>query len=144
MTETARSESWNDIVIQQFREGRERVADMFDLPMLLLLHSTGARSGQPRTSPLVFFSFDDDLVIVASAGGAPAHPAWYHNLLAHPRVTIERWQDGAIETLDVEAVETSGEDRDRLWESLKAAAPGFAEYEVRTTRQIPVLRLKRR
>src|SRR3954454_19350365 len=98
---TGGATSWNDRVIEQFRAGEQRIADMFDRSSLVLLYTTGARTGQPRTSPLAYLTVDEQIVIVASAAGRDTHPAWYHNLLAHPEVTIERWQDDALETIEV-------------------------------------------
>lgn len=136
--------SWNDRVIAQFHAGDLRIADMFDRSALLLLHSTGARSGERRTSPLAYLTIDDRIVIVASAGGAPAHPSWYHNLLAHPEVVIERWQDDAIETLEVKAVPVEGPEYDQLWTRVAERAPGFDAYRSQTTRVIPLFVLQPR
>jgi deazaflavin-dependent oxidoreductase (nitroreductase family) len=144
MSETPSAASWNDGVIAGFRAGEERIAGMFDRSALVLLHTKGAKSGQPRTSPLAYFTFEDQIVIAASAAGADQHPAWYFNLLANPEATIERWKDGAIESIDVKAVPAEGAERDLLWEKIKTAAPGFAEYETKTSRVIPVLVLQRR
>jgi deazaflavin-dependent oxidoreductase (nitroreductase family) len=141
---TGGAASWNDGVIAQFRAGNERIADMFDRSSLLLLHTKGARTGQPRTSPLAYFSLDDQLVIIASAAGADNHPAWYFNLLANPEATIERWRDDAIESLEVKALTVEGAQRDQLWTRITAMAPGFAGYQTKTSRVIPVVVLERR
>jgi deazaflavin-dependent oxidoreductase (nitroreductase family) len=143
MSESSGAGSWNDNVIAEFRAGNERIANMFDRSSLLLLHTTGARSGAARTSPLAYFTFDDEIVIVASAAGADKHPAWYHNLLADPEATIERWQDGAIESVPVKAAPAEGAERDRLWERITAQAKGFAGYQTKTDRLIPVVVLHR-
>src|SRR4051795_10717033 len=108
MSESTSAASWNDGVIAGFRAGEERIAGMFDRSALVLLHTKGAKSGQPRTSPLAYFTFDDQIVITASAAGSDQHPAWYFNLLANPEATIERWQDDAIESIDVKAVPAEG------------------------------------
>jgi deazaflavin-dependent oxidoreductase (nitroreductase family) len=145
MSETTGSAaSWNDTVIEQFHAGEQRIAGMFDRSALVLLHTTGAKSGQPRTSPLAYFTLDDQLVIVASAAGAESNPAWYYNLLATPEATIERWSGDAIETIEVKAVPAEGPDRDQLWEQITSRAPGFADYQTKTSRVIPVLVLQRR
>jgi deazaflavin-dependent oxidoreductase (nitroreductase family) len=135
--------SWNDRVIAQFREGRERVVDTFDRDQLLLLHTVGARSGRTRISPLGHLVIDGEIVIVGSAAGADKHPDWYHNLLAHPEVTIERWHDGALETLRVRAESAPGGERDRLWEQVTALAPMLVAYQKKTSRTIPVVVLHR-
>jgi deazaflavin-dependent oxidoreductase (nitroreductase family) len=141
MTETTNTgaESWNDRVIAQFRAGAPRIADMFDLESLVLLHTTGARSGQERVSPLAFLRIDGTQVIIASAAGQPKHPAWFHNLLKDPRATIEFWRDGEIVTRPVEAQVPEGAERDRLWQQVLAVAPAFGEYEKKTDRVIPVV-----
>jgi deazaflavin-dependent oxidoreductase (nitroreductase family) len=135
--------SWNDMVIEQFRAGHDRIVDTFDRDALLLLHTTGAKSGEPRVSPVAFLDRGDRLLIVASAAGRPNHPAWFHNLVAHPRVSVERWADGSLESFEVVAEPTEGTERDRLWAEVTAAAPGFAEYQKQTDRVIPVVVLRR-
>jgi len=140
---TAGPASWNDGVIAQFRAGDQRIADMFDRSSLLLLHTTGAKSGQPRTSPLAYFTFDGQLVITASAAGRDNNPDWYFNLLAHPKVTVERWHDDAIESIEVIATPAEGDERDRLWARITSVASGFADYQTKTSRVIPVITLQR-
>ncbi|HST83818.1 MAG TPA: nitroreductase/quinone reductase family protein [Kineosporiaceae bacterium] len=134
--------SWNVQVIEQFQAGEQRIAGMFDRSALLLLHTKGAKSGERRTSPLAYFTFDDQIVIAASAAGADHHPAWYFNLVANPEVTIERWKDDAIEVIAAKAVPVEGPERDRLWAQITSAAPGFADYETKTSRLIPVVALQ--
>jgi deazaflavin-dependent oxidoreductase (nitroreductase family) len=141
---TGEAASWNDSVIAQFRAGDQRIAGMFDRSSLLLLHTTGARTGRPRTSPLAYFSFDDQTVIIASAAGADTHPAWYFNLLADPEATIERWQDDVVQSLEVKAVTVDGAQRDDFWAKITTEAPGFADYQTKTSRVIPVVVLERR
>ena len=106
---------------------------------VLLLTTTGAKSGQPRLAPLVYSRDGDGYVIVASKGGAPTHPAWYHNLLAHPLVTVEV----GSETFTARARVTEGAERDQLFAERVAASPNFAEYQRRTARVIPVVVLER-
>lgn len=106
---------------------------------VLLLTTTGAKSGQPRLAPLVYSRDGDHYVIVASKGGAPTHPAWYQNLLAHPTVTVEVGEG----TFQARARVTEGAERDRLFAQRAADSPNFAEYQRRTTRVIPVVVLKR-
>jgi deazaflavin-dependent oxidoreductase (nitroreductase family) len=106
---------------------------------VLLLTTTGAQSGQPRLAPLVYTRDGEHYVILGSKGGAPTHPAWYHNLLANPIVTVEA--DG--ETFTARARVTGGAERERLWAQHVAMNPNFAEYQQRTTRVIPVVVLER-
>jgi deazaflavin-dependent oxidoreductase (nitroreductase family) len=106
---------------------------------VLLLTTKGARSGQPRLAPLVYSRDGDHFVIVASKGGAPTHPAWYHNLLANPVVTVEV----GGETFEALARVTEGAERDRLFAERAATSPNFAEYQKKTTRVIPVVVLER-
>jgi len=105
---------------------------------MLLLTTTGAKSGTLRTTPLVYLPDGDRLVVIASKGGAPTHPAWYHNLVAHPDVTVEV----GSEMLPVRAAVLSGEERDRLYARQAALRPAFAEYQAKTTRRIPVVALQ--
>ncbi|CAJ1506128.1 nitroreductase family deazaflavin-dependent oxidoreductase [[Mycobacterium] kokjensenii] len=107
----------------------------------LVLTTVGAKSGQPRTNPVGYFTDGDGWLIVASAAGAPKNPAWYYNIAAHPdRVRIElRGQH-----LDVVATQLHGEARARAWAKITTEAPQFAKYEEKTDREIPVIRLARR
>ena len=106
---------------------------------LMVLTTIGARSGEPRTSPVAYTRDGDAYVIIASKGGAPTHPAWYHNLVAHPDVTVE--VDG--QRFEARATVVHGAERRRLYDAQAALMPGFAEYETRTERVIPVVRLER-
>ena len=106
---------------------------------VLLLTTTGAKSGQPRLAPLVYTRDGDHYVIVASKGGAPTHPAWYQNLVAHPIVTLEV----GPEKFQARARVAQGPDRDRLFAQLAAINPGFNDYQKRTSRVIPVVVLER-
>jgi deazaflavin-dependent oxidoreductase (nitroreductase family) len=108
-------------------------------PMLLLDH-TGARSGVKRTTPLLYIEDGDDVVIVASKGGYPNHPAWYHNLRANPETTV---QIGS-ERRPVRARVASAEERPRLWEKAVSAYSGYRDYQQRTEREIPLVILSRR
>lgn len=107
---------------------------------LMVLTTTGARSGEARTSPVAYTRDGDAYVVIASKGGAPTHPAWYHNLVAHPDVIVE--VDG--QRFEAWATVTHGAERRRLYDAQAALMPGFAEYERRTERVIPVVRLERR
>jgi deazaflavin-dependent oxidoreductase (nitroreductase family) len=84
------------------------------------------------------------LLVVASAAGRPQHPAWYHNLVAHPTVGVERWSDGVLESFEAVATPAEGAERDTLWAEVTARAPGFADYQSKTDRVIPVVVLHRK
>ena len=131
--------SWNEGVITEFRANGGKVASFAHQP-LLLLHHRGARSGTERVSPLARQDLGDGWAVFASKGGAPTNPDWYYNVIAHPDVTVEV----GSETLPVRARVTKGEERDRIWEKQKRLNPGFAEYEQKTSRPIPVVVLERR
>jgi deazaflavin-dependent oxidoreductase (nitroreductase family) len=125
----------NARIIDEFRANEGRVGGSFDGVPLLLLHHTGARSGEKRINPLSYQPDDGRYVVFASRGGAPRNPAWYHNLKANPNTTIEVGTD----TIEVHASETSGEERERLYRRQAERIPQFAEYERRTERTIPVI-----
>ena len=130
---------WNSKIIEEFRTNGGKVGGPFEGASLLLLTTTGAKSGQRRTTPLVYLPDGDRMIIFASKAGAPTNPDWYHNLVAHPQVTIEV----GTETFEAASVVITGEERDRLYAQQAARNPGFAEYEKKTTRQIPVIALER-
>lgn len=131
---------FNEGIINEFRANSGRVGGPFEGRQMILVHHTGAKSGTERVTPLVYQADSDDWVIFASKAGAPDNPDWYHNLKANPHTTIEVGTD----TIDVNCVETHGDERTRLWEAQKAAMPQFADYEASTERTIPVIRLQRR
>jgi deazaflavin-dependent oxidoreductase (nitroreductase family) len=110
------------------------------LPTMLLLDHTGAKSGKTRTSPLLYFEDGDDLVIVASKGGFPKHPAWFHNLKANPETTVQVGR----EKRDVHARVATPEERKRLWPKAVAMYSGYEQYQARTDREIPLVILERR
>jgi deazaflavin-dependent oxidoreductase (nitroreductase family) len=112
---------------------------MFEGAPLVLLHHIGAKSGVERIAPLVYLAADDRLFIFGSKGGADENPAWYHNLIAHPKVTVEL----GTETFTVTASVVTGAERDKYFAKQVAAAPGFGEYQQKTTRIIPVIELTR-
>lgn len=131
---------WNNKIIAEFRANEGRVGGPFEGAPMIILHTVGAKSGQERETPLRYFPQDDGtLVVIASAAGAPKHPAWYHNLLANPRFDVEV----GSETFPVEAQDVTGDERSALWAEVVAEAPGFGEYQEKTTRTIPVIRLTR-
>lgn len=123
--------TYNDHIIAQFRAQ----AGQTDFPgPVLLLTTIGAKSGQPRTTPLGYSRDGNQLIVIASAGGAPTHPAWYFNLVAHPLVTVEVGAD----TFQARATVAEGAERERLY-ALVALVPGFSNPQEKTTRQIPVI-----
>ncbi|MFL5768064.1 MAG: nitroreductase family deazaflavin-dependent oxidoreductase [Actinomycetota bacterium] len=128
---------WNTNIIEEFRANDGHVASFGNQP-LLLLHHRGAKSGTERVNPLAYQKLDNGWAVFASKGGAPTNPDWYHNVLANPRVRAEIGN----ETHDLVAREATGEERDRIWKEQKRFNPGFAEYEEKTTRQIPVIVLE--
>ena len=128
---------FNRAIIEEFRANDGKVGGSFEGAPVLLLTSTGARSGQRRTTPLMYMPDGERMVIFASKGGAPTNPAWYHNLRANPSATVEVGTD----TVDVDAAVTSGEERERLFKRQAELYPQFAEYAEKTTREIPVLAL---
>lgn len=139
MPEQDRS-SQNQQVIDEFRANGGQVLGYFDGIPLLLLITTGAKSSQPHTTPLSYLADDSRYIVFAAAGGAAAHPDWYHNLIADPRVTVE----ARGEVFEATAVVVAGEERDALFERYAAVQPQLALYQDRTTRRIPVVALIRR
>lgn len=129
---------WNTQVIEEFRANGGRVGGQFEGEPLLLLHTVGARSGQPRVNPMMYQEIDGGYAVFASKAGAPTHPDWYHNLLAHPRVSAEI----GTRTVDLVARVADGAERERIWAAQKSTHPRFAEYERKTSRQIPVIVLE--
>jgi deazaflavin-dependent oxidoreductase (nitroreductase family) len=132
--------SWNDQVIDEFRANEGRVGGPFEGAPLLLLHHIGAKSGTERVTPMMYQAVGDDLAVFASYAGEDVHPAWYHNLLANPDVTAEVGTD----TVALRARDLPADERAPIWEKQKADYPGFAGYEQKTSRTIPVVLLERR
>jgi deazaflavin-dependent oxidoreductase (nitroreductase family) len=130
---------FNRNVIEEFRNNGGKVTGMFEHAPLLLLTTTGAKSGREHTTPVVYTRDGDNVVVIASKGGAPTNPAWYHNLVAHPEVTVEL----PGETFTAKARVAEGEERDRLYRAQADVMPGFDEYQAKTTRRIPVVVLER-
>lgn len=131
--------SFNDEVIAEFRANGGEVARFGD--SLILMHHLGAKTGTERISPVMGQPTEKGWLVAASKGGSDENPAWYHNLLAHPEITIETPQDPAVA---VTAVELTGAERDAAWALFTAVSPGFLAYEQRTSRIIPVIELRRR
>lgn len=136
MSDSNEINDWNTQIIEEFRANDGKVGGNFEGAPLLLLHTTGARSGVERVSPVMYQDLGDGpIAVFASKAGADTHPAWYHNLLAHPEVTAEV----GSATNSYTARTATGDERTTIWETQKSAYPGFAGYEAATTREIPVI-----
>jgi deazaflavin-dependent oxidoreductase (nitroreductase family) len=131
---------FNASIIEEFRANGGKVGGPFEGAPMLLLHTTGKRSGTERVNPLVYWPEGEAMVIFASKGGAPTHPDWYHNLMAQPDTAIELGSD----TVAVHARSTEGEEYQDLFDRITAVMQGFAEYQAKTSRRIPVIVLERR
>lgn len=131
---------WNNSIIEEFRANGGKVGGPFEGATLLLLTTTGAKSGKQRVSPLAYTTDGDRFLIIASKAGAPTNPDWYHNLLAHPTATVEV----GTEQFQVKATSVVEEpERSDLYAKMVAKMPGFADYERKTTRKIPVVLLEK-
>lgn len=128
--------NYNQTVIETFRANGGRVPGR---NTLLLLTTTGAKTGQPRTSPLAYSKDGDRYIVLASKAGEPTNPDWYHNLVANPVVTVEV----GPERFQSRATVAEGAERERLFAEHVRQMPGFADYQQKTTRQIPVIALER-
>jgi deazaflavin-dependent nitroreductase family protein len=132
--------NFNDAIIDEFRANGGAVSRFGD--SLVLVHSIGAKSGVERLHPVLALPDGDAFLIAASKGGSPEHPAWFHNLVAHPDVEVEAPDGrGGIRTLAVRAEVLEGEARDAAWARFVDRSPAFAQYEARAGRVIPVVRL---
>jgi deazaflavin-dependent oxidoreductase (nitroreductase family) len=136
-TDVPDMEEFNRGVIEEFRANDGKVGGPFEGAPVLLLTTVGAKSGEHRTTPVMYLPDGERMIIFASLGGAPNNPAWFHNLVANPSTTVEVGTD----KVEVDAVVTSGEERDRLFDEQAALYPQFADYAQKTTRQIPVVAL---
>lgn len=126
---------WNSRIIEEFRANGGKVGGSFEGAPLLLLHTTGARSGLERVNPVMYQDLGGSVAVFASKGGAPTQPDWYHNVVAHPDVTAEI----GTSTRTFRARTAHGDERDRIWTKQKHDYPGFAGYEAGTDREIPVV-----
>jgi deazaflavin-dependent oxidoreductase (nitroreductase family) len=129
---------WNASIIREFRANQGKVGGSFKGAPVLLLHTTGAKTGQERVNPMMYRRVGDNYAVFASKAGAPTNPDWYHNLVANPAVKAEI----GTQTLDLTARVTDSAEREPIWAAQKADYPGFAEYEQKTSRQIPVVILE--
>ncbi len=130
---------FNAHTIEEFRANDGKVGGYFEGATMLLLHTKGAKSGLPRTNPLVYLPDGDRYVIMATKGGSPTNPDWFHNLLADPNVEIEV----GTERFPVRATVITGPEHDELYARQVERRPGFADYLRKTTRVIPVIALER-
>ncbi len=130
---------WNKTIIDEFRANGGKVGGPFAGRTLLLLHTIGAKSGQPHINPVAYVTDGDRIVIIASKGGAPTNPAWYYNIVANPLVTVEV----GTEQFEARAAVSAEPERTRLYAKMVEMMPGFAEYQQKTTRIIPVITLTR-
>ncbi|OBK35119.1 deazaflavin-dependent nitroreductase [Mycobacterium sp. 1245111.1] len=135
-TETIKA--FNQSIADEFRANGGKVGGQFEGANLLLLTTTGAKSGQPRVSPLAYLRIDGKLVIIGSFAGADVNPAWVHNLRANPSAHIEVGNESS----DVVARELPPAERDEIFPKITAVASGFAEYQAKTSRVIPVFELR--
>jgi deazaflavin-dependent oxidoreductase (nitroreductase family) len=132
-------DNWNQKIIDEFRATGGEVGGQFAGAPLLLLTTTGAKTGRKHTTPVMYLADGDRLAVFASKAGAPTDPDWYRNLLAPPRATV----DVGSETFEVDAETAAREERDRLSAIQSERYPGFTEYQEKTTRVIPVVLLRR-
>lgn len=133
---------WNEQnakIIEQFRANGGLLPGRRKEHQLILLTTTGAKSGLSRVNPLNYSTDGDHIIVIASKGGAPTHPDWYHNLVANPEAIVEV----GTETFPVRARFAEGEERERLFNAQAALMPFFAEYQRQATRQIPVVIFER-
>jgi len=126
---------WNAAIIKEFRANAGKVGGPFAGKTLLILHTIGAKSGQKHINPVAYVTDGDRFVIIASKGGAPTNPGWYHNIVAHPQVTVEV----GTEQFAARASISTEPERTRLYNKMVEMMPGFAEYRKKTTRIIPVI-----
>ena len=131
--------TYNRQLIEEFRADRDKGGGAMKGRPLLLLTTTGAKSGQLRTKPMMYIPDGDRLLVIASNAGAPTHPDWYRNVVAHPEVTVEVGSD----TFKAIAIVTEGLERQRLWSKVVELYPFFADHQAKTSRQIPVIVLRR-
>jgi deazaflavin-dependent oxidoreductase (nitroreductase family) len=129
----------NMAIIKEFRDNAGKVGGPFEGRTLLILHTIGAKSGQERINPVAYVTDGDRFVIIASKGGAPTNPDWYYNLVANPQVTVEV----GVEQFTARASISTEPERTRLYSKMVEMMPGFAEYQKKTTRMIPVITLAR-
>lgn len=131
--------AWNRAIIEEFRANDGKVGGQFAGAPMLLLHTTGAKSGQERVNPLTYTTDGERMVVIASKGGAPTNPDWYYNIAANSEVTVE----AGTEQFQARAEIATEPERTRLFDQMAALRPGFAEYQRNTPRILPVVVLTR-
>jgi deazaflavin-dependent oxidoreductase (nitroreductase family) len=135
----ADTNDWNQKIIEEFRANEGKVGGQFEGAPVLLLTTTGAKSGRRHTTPMMYLLGDNGVYVFASKAGAPTNPDWYHNLVANPTVTVELGKD----QYDAAAKALQGVERDRVYAEQAKLYPGFSEYQEKTSRVIPVVELVR-
>jgi deazaflavin-dependent oxidoreductase (nitroreductase family) len=130
-------QDWNSRVIEEFRANSGKLGGQFSDAPMLLLHTTGAKSGRERVNPMMYLDLDGHRYVFASKAGADTNPDWYRNLVAHPDVTVE----AGAEVYDATAVPATGTDRDRIYAEQAGRYANFADYQAKTSRRIPVVEL---
>ena len=138
-TDKASLDAFNNAIIEEFRANDGVVGGPFEGATLLLLTTTGAKSGEPRLSPLAYLTIDGKMIIVGSKAGADTNPHWVHNLRANPRAHVEVGTDA----YDVVARELPDDERDAAYPKIVEIAPGFGDYQANTSRKIPLFELQR-
>ena len=139
MTSIPDLNSFNAAIVEEFRANGGNVGGQFEGADLLLLTTTGAKSGKQRLSPLAYLTIDGKMLIIGSFAGAPRDPAWVHNLRADPQAHVEV----GTESYDVAVRELPSDERHELYAKVVAVAPGFGEYQAKTSRVIPLFELTR-
>ena len=138
-TDKSSLDAFNNAIIEEFRANDGVVGGPFEGATLLLLTTTGAKSGEPRLSPLAYLTIDGKTIIVGSKAGADTNPHWVHNLRANPRAHVEVGTDG----YDVVARQLAEDERDATYPKIVEIAPGFGDYQSKTSRKIPLFELQR-
>jgi deazaflavin-dependent oxidoreductase (nitroreductase family) len=136
----ADTDDFNTTIIKEFRANAGKVGGPFEGAPMVLMTTVGAKSGQTRVNPAMYRTDGDRMYVFASKAGAPTNPDWYYNMVANPEMSIEVGSD----SYDVTATEIKGAERDRIYADQAKEYPGFAEYEAKTDRVIPVIALDRR
>ena len=140
VTSTEELLAFNQKIVEEFRANEGKCGGPFEGNPMVLITMTGAKSDRTLTNPLTYHADGDDCIIMASAGGSPTHPAWYHNLVAHPDITVERGAEKYAAT----AVLIEGDERAAAFKGMTEAIPRFADYQAGVEREIPIFRLVRK
>jgi len=143
MSDSNPMSDFNRGIVEQFRANGGKVGPPFEGATMVLLTTTGAKTGQPRLTPLVYRPDGDRILIIGSYGGAPKHPAWFLNLRANPNVVVEVGDGTTIDRYEATATVLPEDERNEMWAKITAEMPGFADYQEKTSRVIPVVALTR-